>query len=70
MTRWQSGLTSLNPLAGSWSPPLGSLLPLLSATAAVAVLFLTYWRASRVPLEPPAVLTGKLEERSDVTAVR
>lgn len=56
MTRWQSGLTSLNPLKGVWMPPLGPVLPLVTITVGVAVLFVVYWQASRVPatagLEP------------------
>jgi hypothetical protein len=49
MTRWQSGLISLNPLVGSWRPPLGPELPLALGALAVVVLMVTYWRASRVP---------------------
>jgi hypothetical protein len=53
MCRWQSGLRSLNPFTGSWSPPYGSVLPLASAALAVAVLLVVYWRASDVPARPP-----------------
>jgi hypothetical protein len=42
MCRWQSGLASLNPLSGSWSPPYGSVLPLILATVGIAVLFAAY----------------------------
>ncbi len=54
MCRWQSGLRSLNPFTGSWSPPYGSVLPLISAALAVAVLFVVYWQATRVPVDPPS----------------
>jgi Predicted membrane protein (DUF2142) len=47
MCRWQSGLRSLNPFGGSWSPPLGSVLPLACATLAVVALAVAYWHASR-----------------------
>jgi len=47
MARWQSGLTSLNPLAGSWHPPYGSVLPLVLAVLATITLYLTYHHASR-----------------------
>jgi hypothetical protein len=53
MTRWQSGLTSLNPLVGSWLPPLGPELPLAVGALGVVVLLATYWRASRVPDASP-----------------
>jgi hypothetical protein len=49
MTRWQSGLTSLNPLEGTWMPPLGPELPLATGALAVVVLIATYWHASRLP---------------------
>ncbi|WP_367133607.1 DUF2142 domain-containing protein [Saccharothrix sp. HUAS TT1] len=48
MTRWQSGLQSVNPFNGSWMPPYGPLLPLVAATLGVLVLLVMYWRASRV----------------------
>lgn len=47
MTRWQSGLTSLNPFEGSWTPAYGSLLPLVMASAGVGIMFVVYWRTSR-----------------------
>lgn len=48
MCRWQSGLRSLNPFEGSWSPPYGSALPLILATTGIAVLMACYWLASRI----------------------
>jgi hypothetical protein len=51
MTRWQSGLAILNPLKGSWLPPLGPELPLALGGLAVLVLIGMYWWASRVPAE-------------------
>jgi len=54
MCRWQSGLRSLNPFEGSWSPPLGSLLPLLCGAAGIAVLFAAYWIGSRGPVSSDA----------------
>ncbi len=56
MTRWQSGLASLNPLEGSWMPPLGPVVPLVLGAAAVVVLVFLYWRAS-----------GGTRQASDVT---
>jgi hypothetical protein len=64
MARWQSGLRSLNPFAGSWSPPLGSVPPLIVATLAVTLLFLTYWRASGVSIPQP----DSVEEQPGDTA--
>lgn len=55
MTRWQSGLTILNPFKGSWMPPYGVVLPLASATLGTAVLLTVYWWASRIPAHPPLI---------------
>ena len=49
MTRWQSGLRSLNPLEGEWTPPWGSVLPLVLAVVGAGALFAAYWWASQVP---------------------
>jgi hypothetical protein len=49
MDRWDSGLRSLNPYNGSWQPPLGVTLPIVTGAAAVTVLFVVYWLASRTP---------------------
>ncbi|MEU7480095.1 DUF2142 domain-containing protein [Lentzea sp. NPDC042327] len=49
MTRWQSGLASINPLRGSWSPAYGSVLPLVLAVAGIAITLVVHWRISRVP---------------------
>jgi hypothetical protein len=54
MCRWQSGLAILNPLKGSWLPPLGPEPPLIAGALSVPVLFAVYWRASRVPAGPEA----------------
>lgn len=62
MARWQSGLISVNPFNGSWVPPYGHLLPLLAATIGVIVLFVVYWRASRIPAELPPVEDNKTAE--------
>jgi Predicted membrane protein (DUF2142) len=59
MCRWQSGLRSLNPLEGSWSPPYGSVLPLALASGGIAVLMTFYWLASRIPPAPPAMVEGR-----------
>ncbi len=51
MVRWQSGLApdpgirQLNPFAGPWHPPLGSVTPLLAAVAGVGVLGWLVWTA-------------------------
>ncbi|WP_158850651.1 DUF2142 domain-containing protein [Saccharothrix deserti] len=49
MIRWQSGLAIYNPLKGSWSPPYGSVLPLVFGALGVVVLAAMYWVASRTP---------------------
>jgi hypothetical protein len=67
MCRWQSGLRTLNPLAGSWSPPYGSLLPLILATVGIAVLIAVYWLASRVLV--PSPLIGDEQRAESVGAV-
>jgi predicted membrane protein DUF2142 len=59
MCRWQSGLRSLNPFEGSWSPPLGSALPLILAAVGVGVLLAGYWLASRVPEPSPVIADGE-----------
>ena len=51
MVRWDSGFRSINPFNGSWAPPLGVALPILTCTVAVGVLFAVYWLASRIPAE-------------------
>lgn len=63
MTRWQSGLASINPLKGVWMPPLGPVLPLVLVTVAVGVLLLAYWQASRTPtaVEPEPVVESDKE---------
>jgi hypothetical protein len=53
MVRWQSGLKSLNPLNGSWLPHYGAVLPLVLGLLGCAVVFATYWVASRIPAELP-----------------
>lgn len=53
MTRYQSGLTLLNPLKGSWLPPHGPVLPLVLGALSVVVLIALFWRASRLPTAPP-----------------
>jgi len=52
MCRWQSGLVILNPLKGSWLPPLGPELPLVLGALSVLVLLALFWRGSRIPVEP------------------
>jgi hypothetical protein len=54
IARWRSGLVSLNPLNGSWTPVYGVAPPILTGIAAVAVLFVVYWHASRIPAEVDA----------------
>lgn len=48
ISRWRSGLASLNPLNGSWTPVYGVALPIITGTVAVAVLFVVYWQASKI----------------------
>jgi hypothetical protein len=53
MVRWQRGLRGaptpfqLNPLVGSWHPPGGSVLPLVTMAVGVAALAVIFWRAPR-----------------------
>lgn len=54
MCRYESGLKSMNPLNGSWMPPLGPVLPIVAGALGAVVLFVVYWRASRVPNQTPA----------------
>jgi hypothetical protein len=49
IARWRSGLVSLSPLNGSWTPVYGVALPIITGTVAVVVLFVVYWLASRIP---------------------
>ncbi|ANZ36984.1 hypothetical protein BBK82_13795 [Lentzea guizhouensis] len=64
MTRWQSGLASINPFKGSWTPAYGSVLPLVLATVAVGITFVVYWRVSGVPVaaEPEPVTEEPVKE--------
>jgi hypothetical protein len=55
MDRWDSGLRSLNPFNGSWTPALGVALPIVAGVAAVTVLSVVYWLASRTPADEPDV---------------
>jgi hypothetical protein len=62
MVRWQRGLTpepglgQLNPLGGTWHPPLGSVVPLLAAMLGAAVIGSLLWR--RVAVEAAAGSEG------------
>ncbi|MEV4755037.1 DUF2142 domain-containing protein [Micromonospora sp. NPDC049559] len=55
MVRYQQGLPakgltpSLNPFAGSWHPALGSVLPVLLALAAAALLIVFHYRITADP---------------------
>lgn len=64
MCRWQSGLQILNPLKGSWLPPLGPVLPLAFGVAGALVLGLLFWRAARV-VAPSPDLPGEPEAPSE-----
>jgi Predicted membrane protein (DUF2142) len=51
MMRWQRGQargSGLNPLTGSWQPPLGSVTPLLAAILGIAIIGALVWITSRV----------------------
>ena len=52
LDRWRSGLLSLNPFNGSWTPPLGVVFPLVLGALGTIGMFVTYWVASRIPAEP------------------
>jgi hypothetical protein len=67
MARWRSGLVSINPFNGSWTPPYGVLIPLLCGTLAIAALLLTFWRASRIPA-PTSPPTAPDDETVPVAA--
>ncbi|MGC9666981.1 DUF2142 domain-containing protein [Planosporangium sp. 12N6] len=54
MVRWQRGayhmpgLGRLNPLAGDWHPPTGSLLPVVAMILGLALLLPAFWRGPRL----------------------
>jgi hypothetical protein len=52
MSRWESGLVSLNPFNGSWHPPYGVALPLALEVLGVALLYVLFFRTSRAPAKP------------------
>ncbi len=45
---WKAGLRGLNPLAGPWQPPLGSLLPLLASAVGILVVGWLVWDAAAI----------------------
>jgi hypothetical protein len=58
---WRQGLAGLNPLAGPWHPPLGSLLPLVASVVGILAVGWLVWdgasvgsRRSTSATEPPA----------------
>jgi hypothetical protein len=57
MVRWQHGLVpkggfgSLNPLAGPWHPPLGSVVPLVASLVGLLAVGWLVW-SSRYPASP------------------
>jgi Predicted membrane protein (DUF2142) len=59
MVRWQRGLSrgaglrGLNPLSGSWQPPLGPVLPLVATIAGLLLIGWLLWRPERVVGGPP-----------------
>lgn len=63
MTRWQSGLTTLNPLKGTWTPPYGTILPLTTITLATITLTTLYWHASHIPHPPTTQNNNKTKTR-------
>jgi Predicted membrane protein (DUF2142) len=75
MVRWQRGmvptpgLRDLNPFTGAWHPPLGSVLPLLTATASAALLGYLLWKAADTPVSDPLTEHGMAtpEETNDLS---
>lgn len=59
MCRWESGLRSINPLNGSWHPPLGPVLPLVLGLLGVLILGAVYWWASRGPAAGSPIGSGE-----------
>jgi len=72
MARWQRGLppvrelriSSLNPLAGDWHPPAGSVVPLLVQIVGLVTLGVLVWRLSAVPAP---VAAGPVDEPGSAT---
>ncbi|MET0135244.1 MAG: DUF2142 domain-containing protein, partial [Kibdelosporangium sp.] len=69
MARWQSGLVSVNPFNGSWTPPYGHIIPLAAGTLGVLVLVVVFWQASRIPAEPAPAPAGEPGEAADAAPV-
>jgi hypothetical protein len=74
MVRWQRGMkymhvpSYLNPLAGTWHPQTGSLLPLLIMVVGMAVVGWVFWRApalaAAVPV--PSSLAGEASGKPEL----
>jgi hypothetical protein len=68
MVRWQKGayqgkaqgpaLGRMNPLTGDWHPPTGSVLPLITMVAGLALLGVLFWRG-------PALAAAETQAREE-----
>jgi len=69
---WKLGLRGLNPLAGPWHPPLGSLAPLLTSVVGILVVGSFVWRAASVgtPGSAPATRRPRDAAQHDGTGDR
>ncbi len=71
---WKNGLRALNPLAGSWHPPLGSLVPLLACVAGALVVGWFVWNVASgrtprwTPATPAVSSTADSESRGEPVA--
>jgi Predicted membrane protein (DUF2142) len=64
MIRWQQGINGkLNPLAGSWHPPSGSLIPVVLMVAGIVLTGVLFWRAPRDSAALPDLPVGADDAR-------
>jgi hypothetical protein len=47
--KWPPGLGSVNPFAGSWHPPLGAIVPLVTSTLGLIAVGWLVWADGRLP---------------------
>ncbi|MFD1046079.1 hypothetical protein ACFQ1S_11140, partial [Kibdelosporangium lantanae] len=66
LTRYTSGLRSLNPFNGSWQPPYGVILPMVLAVVGIAIQYVVFFRNSKAPAEP---LVPEPEEQRTLATV-
>jgi Predicted membrane protein (DUF2142) len=63
---WNLGLAGLNPFAGPWHPPLGSLVPLLASVVGIVVVGWLVWDAASIGSRRPApAIPGSVDETQE-----